>query len=289
MDRLLDEMMETDMAFEDAAQSSDEIVWDKDTEACLEAEWNPGNETDVMWDDPALDFDSTPEDETSADAPVSAATLREQMETVSMERMEAAARKDADFDVIIQEWDRLDRNRERRERYHEIWMPEESLSDSDFYDGKIYPTSLDDPIQKLLIKGKYLDILFDCPYEMYQLTGSEFLSDIVDELKDEHKEILYFLSLRLYSTVRLAKLRGQSDRNIRKVRDTYTRKLQSQLYDHLCKLQEQEKTLTLREREFLELYQDALNEKGKNQARVRRENKYPKRKKAAPGDGKDGG
>ncbi len=289
MDRLLDETMETDMAFEDAAQSSDEIVWDKDTEARLEAEWNPGNETDVMWDDPALDFDSTPEDETSADAPVSAATLREQMETVSVERMEAAARKNADFDVIIQEWDRLDRNRERRERYHEIWMPEESLSDSNLYDGRIFPTSLDNPIQKLLMKGKYLDILFDCPYEMYQLTDSRFLSDMVDELKDEHKEILYFLSLRLYSTVRLAKLRGQSDRNIRKVRDTYTRKLQSQLYDHLCKLQEQEKTLTLREREFLELYQAALDEKGKTQARVRPENKYPKRKKAAPGDSKDGG
>ncbi len=70
---------------------------------------------------------------------------------------------------------------------------------------------------------------------MCQLTGSRFLSDIVEKLNDEHKEILYFLSLRLYSTVRLAKLRGQFDRNIRKVRDTYTRKLQSQLYDHLCK------------------------------------------------------
>ena len=109
-----------------------------------------------------------------------------------------------------------------------------------------------------------------------------------DKLRGRTDQFLYFLSLRLYSTVRLAKLRGQSDRNIRKVRDTYTRKLQSQLYDHLCKLQEQEKTLTLREREFLELYQVSLDEKGKKQARVRPENKYPKRKKATPGNSKDG-
>ena len=61
-------------------------------------------------------------------------------------------------------------------------------------------------------------------------------------------------SLRLYSTTRLATVRGQSDRNIRKLRKTIHKKLQRQIYDHLCGKQENGGSLTLRERQFLEEY-----------------------------------
>lgn len=87
---------------------------------------------------------------------------------------------------------------------------------------------------------------------------------------------LYFLSLRLYSTVKVTEMRGQSDRNIRKLRDTYTRKLQHQLYEHLL----QKKSLTLREIEFVSLYAVSLEQDGKNTAKVKRENKTPPRKKS---------
>ena len=69
---------------------------------------------------------------------------------------------------------------------------------------------------------------------------------MVEELSEEHKEVLYFLSLRLYSTTRLAAVRGQSDRNIRKLRKTIHKKLQRQMYDHLCGKQEHGGSLTLR-------------------------------------------
>ena len=113
---------------------------------------------------------------------------------------------------------------------------------------------------------------------MHDLTADNFLSGIVKNLKEEHKEVLYFLSLRLYSTTKLAEVRGQTDRNIRKVRDTYTRKLQRQLYDHLC--EKQERRLTLREKEFMALYSASVELEGKIGAKVRRENKPTKRKKA---------
>ena len=35
-------------------------------------------------------------------------------------RLEEAARTEADFREVVKNWDRLDDNRERRERYHEI-------------------------------------------------------------------------------------------------------------------------------------------------------------------------
>ena len=79
----------------------------------------------------------------------------------------------------------------------------------------------------------------------------------------------------------MAQLRGQSDRNIRKLRDTYTRKLQKKLYAHLM----QKPSLTLREQEFVTLYAASLDENGKKAAKVKRENKTPPRKKSGLTDG----
>ena len=90
--------------------------------------------------------------------------------------------------------------------------------------------------------------------------------------------VLYFLSLRLYSSTRLAAVRGQSDRNIRKLRKTIHKKLQRQMYDHLCRKQEHGGSLTLRERQFLEEYSKIARKQGKD-AVIRRENKTKRRKK----------
>ena len=146
---------------------------------------------------------------------------------------------------------------------------------------------LNNPAVRQLCSGNFLDILFDCPYEMHQLTANAFLSQMIEELSEEHKEILYFLSLRLYSTTQLAQMRSQSDRNIRKVRNTIRKKLQKKLYAHLCRMQDEGKSLTLRERQFMEEYAALLEEKGKD-AVIRRENKTKRRKKkAALDDDKD--
>lgn len=75
-------------------------------------------------------------------------------------------------------------------------------------------------------------------------------------MKDEHKEIIYFLYLRLCSPQRVAAMRGQTDRNIRKVRDVALRKLRKKVYFALSKQVERGYPyLTLQEREFLEAYQ----------------------------------
>lgn len=136
--------------------------------------------------------------------------------------------------------------------------------------------------------GNFLDLIFDCPYEMHQLTANAFLSKLIQSLSEEHKEVLYFLSLRLYSTTQLAGLRGQSDRNICKIRTTIRKNLQKRLYDHLCGKEKGGGSLTLRERQFMEEYAALLATAGRD-AVIRRENKTKRRrKKAALDDGKDG-
>ena len=70
-------------------------------------------------------------------------------------------------------------------------------------------------------------------------------------------------------------MRDQSDRNIRKLRDNYTKKMQQQLYSHLCK----KKGLSAREKEFLNLYKAALEACNAESVKVKKENKYPTRKR----------
>ena len=173
--------------------------------------------------------------------------------------------------------DRLDRNRERRERYHEILQEEYIPAGEEFYSGRIFPAALDSPESKLILRGMFLDLFYNCPYEMHQLTADPFLSHIVDKLSDLHKETLYLLSLQYLSTSQLARMRDQSDRNIRKLRDSYTKKLQKQLYGHLLQKKQSGAGLSFREKEFLTQYELALKESGTANVKVKKENKYPKR------------
>ena len=144
------------------------------------------------------------------------------------------------------------------------------------------------PRFRQLCQGNFLDIIFSCPYELHELTSNRFLSKLFFTLSDEQKEVLYYLFVKQYSTARLAAIRGQSDRNIRKLRMTIQKKLQKRMYEHLSEKLENDHGLTLREREFMEEYESLLQTTGKD-AVIRRENKTkPRKKKAALDDAKDG-
>jgi len=106
-------------------------------------------------------------------------------------------------------------------------------------------------MERQLLRGYFLDYFYDCPYEMHDLTSKEYLSQIIKGLKEEHKEIFYFLFLRQFSPQYLALLRGQTDRNIRKVRDTVLRKIRKKMNKQLLKMAEDGHRLGGREMQFL--------------------------------------
>ena len=232
-------------------------------------------ERELEQDEHPVDYDAELETEEGEAAPVSEKRLKRELRAEAIRRLEEAARTEKDFLVVIEEWDKLDRNRERRERDHEILRGDVPLEYQAAPEPKLIPRWMNNPAYRQLMAGNFLDVLFDCPCEMHNLTADAFISHIVQELSWEHKEVLYFLSLRLYSTTRLAAVRGQSDRNIRKLRKTIHKKLQRQMYDHLR--HKSENSLTLRERRFLDEYSAAVGKQGKD-AVVRRENKTRKKK-----------
>ena len=233
-------------------------------------------ENELEQDEHPIDYEAELENEEEEAAPVSDKRLKREIRAESIRRLEEAARTEKDFQAVVEEWNKLDRNRERRERDHENLRGDVPLEYQAVPEPKLIPHWMNNPAYRQLMAGNFLDILFDCPYEMHNLTADTFISRMVEELSEEHKEVLYFLSLRLYSTTQLAAIRGQSDRNIRKLRKTIRKKLQRQMYDHLCS--KPENGLTLRERRFLEEYSKIAKKQGKD-AVIRRENKTKRRKK----------
>ena len=233
-------------------------------------------ESELEQDEYPVDYDAELETKEEEAAPVSEKRLKREIRAEAVRRLEEAARSEKDFRVVVEEWNKLDRNRERRERDHENLRGDVPLEYQAVPEPKLIPRWMNNPAYRQLMAGNFLNILFDCPYEMHQLSADPFISGMIENLSEEHREVLYFLSWWLYSTTRLAAMRGQSDRNIRKLRKTIHKKLQRQMYDRLCC--KPENSLTLRERRFLEEYSKIVKKQGKD-AVIRRENKTKRRKK----------
>ena len=264
-DRPLNEDLEQDAAAERLAE----------LESALEQDEHP------------LDHEAELETEEEEASPVSEKRLKREIRAEAVRRLEEAARTEADFSVVIGEWDKLDRNRERRERDYENLRGDLPLDHQTVSEPELIPRWMNHPTYRQIMAGNFLDILFDCPYEMHKLTADPFISWMIQNLSDDRKEVLYFLSLRLWSTVWLAAARGQSDRNIRKLRKTIHKNLQRQMYAHLCVQQKLGKSLTLREHQFMEEYASLAKEQGKG-AVIRRENKTNRRKRKTAPDSRDG-
>ena len=237
-------------------------------------------ESELEQDEHPRDYAAELEDEDEEDeaAPKSDKRLKREALAEALKRTEESARTAADFQKVIAEWNRIDRNRERRERDHENLRGDVPLEFQAVPDPKIAPLWMNLPRFRQLCQGNFLDIIFSCPYELHELTANRFLSKLFFTLSDEQKEVLYYLFVKQYSTTRLAAIRGQSDRNIRKLRMTIQKKLQRRMYEHLSEKLEKDYSVTLREREFVEEYEALLQAMGKD-AVIRRENKTKPRKK----------
>ena len=176
--------------------------------------------------------------------------LKRELEREALLRIENAARTTDDFKKVIAWWNRLDSNRERKERYHEI-----SRSGLDIpldygakLDGEIIPYDVNDVLIKQIRKGDYIDAIFHCPFELNELVTDGDLSKILDKLSDDHREIIFNTIVRNMSTKALGDVRGQTDRNIRKVRATAIKKIHKSLLRVLQSRKENGIPLTLNEK-----------------------------------------
>ena len=119
-----EQIEETDLemaadGFADWEDASDTAPVDETLEEALAEEHTLELESELEQDEHPRDYDAELEDEEEEAAPTSEKRLKREIRAEALRRLEEAARTESNFLVIVDEWNKLDRNRERRERDHE--------------------------------------------------------------------------------------------------------------------------------------------------------------------------
>ena len=179
--------------------------------------------------------------------------LKRELRAQALKRLEDSARTLKDYENLVAWYDRLDANRQRKERYHELYRSGDDvpLDYGASEDALCFPDTLNDVLKRQERKGDFIDTIFYCPYDIHELVTDGDMSVILRELNEDHKFLLFLSALRQYSSVKIAAIRGQSDRNIRKVRNTMLKKIRKKLLAALTEKVQAQQPLTLLEKEFL--------------------------------------
>ena len=163
--------------------------------------------------------------------------LKRDAEAEALLRIEIAARSFEDFTAVVKWYDRLDTNRERRERDHEISRAHKNLDWLEGWD------------------GEFLDIIFDSAEDMWQLIEDWDIAELVKNLTVKQKDVLYLTAVRLYTIAQVALVKGQTDRNIRKLRSLMIERIREKLFPHLLERIAKGFLITTTERKFIDSYQ----------------------------------
>lgn len=193
--------------------------------------------------------------------------LVREVKAAALARMEDAARTKDDFKAVIVQWNQNDGNRERRERYHEIGRPNAEMLHWDKQiagdeKGKIkevldivIPCPLVSMWWRQLMRGDFLDTIYDNALEMWQLVEDWDVAVLVKSLTAKQKEVLFLSAVRRCTAAQIACYNDKTDRAIRKLLAAALHSIRDQLAPRIRKqLEVGSPQMTLAKREFLAWY-----------------------------------
>jgi hypothetical protein len=134
----------------------------------------------------------------------------------ALARMEDAARTEEDFKAVIKQWDHLDENRERKERYHEMQRSEQTL-EVNYTNGMVFPVPISRQAWREAIKGNYLPLIYDSAFEVWQLIEDGDIAILLKKLTDKQKIVLYLNEVLLCPAAQIAICHNKTDRAVRKL------------------------------------------------------------------------
>ena len=186
-DYLLDDeeqKMPTDTADDADGLEEDEGAWWEDEpeekvlayirESCREdsdegREYKPDDETidipleNLLLDGVALELKLKPEEKEELEETEGRKLLQRELREEALRRFEESARTVQDFKNIHATWDKLDANRERRERYHELLRGDVPIDyQVDYASTTFVPRWRNDPMERQLLRGYFLDYILSC-------------------------------------------------------------------------------------------------------------------------------
>ncbi len=231
--------------------------YESELEQQLSAERIQRMELDICQDEHPI---SVFEDASLTEAQQLRKKLKRELRAEALTRKEEAARTEEDFREVTELWDKLDLNRERRAQYHEVSRGDVPLEYGAVQEPSIVPAWLSSPIQQAIRQGRFLDVIFRKPEEIYQMVGHPETVELLQELKPEYLELLFRLVVCGWSTAQLAETISQSDRNVRKKRMRLMIRLREELFEKLYG----RNNLSQRELQFLADYEKAALRKSES-------------------------
>lgn len=161
--------------------------------------------------------------------------LKRELNRLANLRMEIGARTQEEFEGVVQMWDKLDANRQRRERYHEISCPHDimDLAPDHYFDDM-------------------LDTILDSADWFHHMTEDADVSTGIRRLTKKQREVLYLYKVRVLKVWQIAGLVGKTDRNVRKMRGLLFEHLREKLRQRIVQRLEHGPPVTNAMRWFLE-------------------------------------
>jgi hypothetical protein len=176
------------------------------------------------------------------------AKLKRDIAREEMTRIEEAARTFEDFEGVTKDWDKLDSNRERKERYHERRMTDK------MFEWDIFA-------KRLRTQRDFFDDMFMCICQMHNLVEDPDISRLIEKATDKQKIIFFPRVIVGCSTAKISKCHEMTDRNVRKLIDLMIDNIRIELYGILLERQQSGLLLPIEKRRFLEMYKDTYEQK----------------------------
>jgi DNA-directed RNA polymerase specialized sigma24 family protein len=168
--------------------------------------------------------------------------------------MESAARTAEDFQAVVEQWNHLDSNRERRERDHEVRRNQETIR-LGYTDGKIFPVPFSHLAWREARKGDFIEMIHDNAEEIWQFIEDWDVFIELENLSARQKEVLFLTAVRLCTPQQIACCKGQTDRAVRKLLATALDSIRGYLAPVIrWQIRTGEPGVTLERRQFLEWY-----------------------------------
>jgi hypothetical protein len=190
--------------------------------------------------------------------------LQREARAESLRRYENAARTVEEFEEVTKMWDKLDANRERKERYWEkanINKLYRLKDDLKYRGGAVFPIPLIHPYCRELMHGDFLHMIYDSADEMWQIMGNWAYASLLQELTWKQKDVLFLSAIRLASPQQIACYQDKTDRGVRKLLTTALDSMRSELVEYWGFWKSDGFALTPEKQRFIERF-EKLNKPG---------------------------
>jgi uncharacterized protein (UPF0147 family) len=122
---------------------------------------------------------------------------------------------------------------------------------------------------------EFLNTLYCCKCQMHNLTDDSDLSRLINKATDKQKAIFFPRVIKNCTPQKIAQCYGMTDRNVRDIVDRMVSNIRKGMYEALKKRQDEGISITLRQRDFLNII-DEEKEKDEKAGKTKKPKKTTK-------------